>query len=166
MVFKDIFSVSTNASGTNAIAYTLGIGYTTAIYSVATVITRLSTMAGLYRQYVFNSVKVVWIPCASTSSAGTVCMGVDQAVTAAAPTSIGQVYHHVPSSMFDIKAASSITWSARAAGKNDFKYTTALSGLDEDALSFGVFQAYCSGPASTQIGYLEFIVDVSFTGPC
>jgi len=165
MTFKDIITVGTNASGIAQPTMTLGIATTTSVPPIGSFVGRAATMAGLYRQVYLNNVQFRWIPCASTSASGTTVMGIDQAITAIAPTNVQQVYHHVPSVMADIKAPASISWNAKQALKNDYKYTGTLTGLDEDALSFGVFQCYATGPASSQIGIIEIIIDLTFTGP-
>lgn len=165
MSFKDILAVSTGAGGTAAPTFSLGV-VSSAINPMGALIPRLQTLSTMYRQFYLNKLTISWIPCASTSSAGTVAIGVDQAVTAVAPTTHSNVYRHVPAVLSDIKAPMRIVWDSRMALKNDAKYTTLLAGIDEDGLSYGVFQCYATGPVSTPIGVLEIICDVTFTGPC
>jgi len=133
---------------------------------MGTVIPRLKTFSGIYRQFRFNRISFRWIPVASTASAGLVAMGVDQLVTAQVPTTHADVYRHVPATLGDIKAESAIVWNSKQAMNNDMKYTIAQPSLDEDSLSFGVYQCFVTGPASTQVGVIEMICDVTFTGPC
>lgn len=165
MTFKDINLINTGAGGFTTPTFALGIATTGGNSALGTVVPRMATMAGLYRQFYLNSVTFRWIPCASTSAAGTVAMGIDQAVNASIASGIGQVYHHVPSTMSDIKAACAITFTGKQALKTDYKYTSTLTGLDEESFSFGVFQSYVTGPVSTQVGVIEIIVDVTYTGP-
>jgi len=95
-------------------------------------------------------------------------MGIDQNPAAAAATGIGQVYHHNPSVMGDIKASSSIVWTSARDLKRAPRYCTAGTSpaLDEDEVSFGVFQGYGgSNLTGGQFGILEVIADVTFLSP-
>lgn len=166
MTFKEIVPHSTDTNGKVASALTLGVSTTGTLWSLSTVIPRLLTFGRVYRQFKFTRVVFRWIPVASTASAGVMAMGVDQLVTAQIPTAHADVYRHVPSTLCDIKAESTIVWNCKQAMNNDLKYTITQTALDEDSVSFGVFQLYGTGPASTQIGILEVICEVMYTGPC
>jgi hypothetical protein len=102
----------------------------------------------------------------SSTTAGNITFGVDLAVTAGAATTQSNVYHHTPSVMSDVKQRASITFTGGQALKTEPKSVIAQSGLDEDELSFGVFQCYLNGPVSTAMGYIEVTTDISFIGPC
>lgn len=163
--FKEIYPISTGTGATCFAAFTLGVNTTSTLVPLGAAVPRMKTFGTIYRQFVLNRVSFRWIPCASTSSAGIVAMGVDQLVTAVSPTALQDVYRHVPSVMNDIKADGSIVWTNKAARTNDLKYTITQTGLDEDSMSYGVFQLYGTGPASTQVGIVEIVVDITFTGP-
>lgn len=166
LTFKEILPFNTNASGVNAYAHTLGVNTNTTLYTMGSLIPRLKTFGAIYRQFRFNRIVFHWIPVASTATAGVMAMGVDQLVTAVVPTAHADVYRHVPSKLGDVKADSTIVWTSKQAMSNDLKYTVTQAALDEDSVSFGVFQLYATGPASTQVGMLEVICDVTYTGPC
>lgn len=166
---KDIVSVSSNVDSKvlGGIGLTLSSTITYANWiTLASVVPRLSTLASLYRQYYLNSVKFSFIPGQGDSAGGNFSMGVDQAVNAAAPNTLGQVYRHVPSALMDIKDHKTIMWTGKSAWKNDLKYCAALTGLDEEALSFGVFQYYgANSVANTTVGIIEIEVDITFSSP-
>lgn len=132
---------------------------------IGAIVPRLGTLAGLYREFLINTIQFRWVPNQGYTTAGSVAMGIDPSPLAGIPTGLGSVIHHTSSGLFDIKAEKTITWNPRTDVKLAPRYTTA-SGFDEDELSFGVFQFYSSNglAASTAIGVLQVTVDITFIG--
>jgi hypothetical protein len=165
--FKDVYTVvNGSTAGVSSLAITLGIATTTPTTTLGATVPRMATMAGLYRQYKLNSVTVRFIPFQAYTTNGSVCIGVDQAPTAVAPSGLSNVYHHNPSVLTDIKQAATLRWTSARDMKNAPRYTYA-SGPDEDEVTYAVLQLYSANSlaAATEVGVLEFIVDVTFMSP-
>lgn len=163
---SDIFVISSQVNGSVSGAVCLSVSAASPNQSLGAVIPRLSTLSGLYRQFFLNSVTFIWTPGQGDQAGGNFSMGVDQAVNAAVPTAFSQVYRHVPSSLGNITEKKSIMWTGQQAYKNDMKYCVQLAGLDEEAVSFGVFQFFGSNSvASVAVGLMEVQVDITFTAP-
>lgn len=169
MSFKDVFTIGSGsgggANGCLSLANVTTLGTNNC---VGVVMPRFATMCGMYRQFMLHNVKISWVPYQPFTTAGSVALGVDQAVTATIPTAIGQVYRHNPSKLADIKVPVTIVWRAKEhAGKTEPKGTATLLGLDEDAVSFGVVQWYISSnvPSSPMLGLMEIDIDVTLMNP-
>lgn len=169
MSFKDVFTIGSGSggggNGSLSFANVTTIGTNNCI---GVVMPRFSTMCGMYRQFMLHNVKLSWIPYQPFTTAGSVALGVDQAVTATIPTQIGQVYRHNPSKLADIKVPVSIVWRAKEhAGKTEPKGTSLLAGLDEDAVSFGVAQWWIASnvASSPMLGLMEIDIDVTLLNP-
>jgi len=170
VVQRDVaaFSNGTTA-GTQAYCMWLGLASTQtgsgSSASLGYFLPRLVTMAGLYREFVINSITFRWVPNQGYTSTGTVSMGVDPSPYAGIPASYGSVIHHTASKMFDIKSEASIAWKPRTDVKLGPRYTTA-GGQDEDELSYGCFQLYSTNgnAASAAIGNVLIEADITFVG--
>lgn len=167
MVQKDIISINNQATaGVCGYGTLLGIGTTIAgINTIGSVVPRFATMGPLYRQFVLNSISFTWVPNQGYTTGGTVCMGVDPSPFAGIATSNSSVLHHTSSKMFDLKASATIMWKP-AHKANVPRYTQQIGTVDEDELSFGVFQLYSTNSiaASGNIGNLVISADITFTG--
>lgn len=168
MTQKDITSIFNQATaGVSALGITMGLGTTIAgIGTLAgNLVPRFATMAPLYRQFVLNSITFTWVPNQGYTTGGTVCMGVDPAPFAGVASSNSSVLHHTTSKMFDVKASASITWKPTSKA-NVPRYTQQIGSVDEDELSFGVFQLYSTNSiaANGNIGNLVVTADITFMG--
>jgi len=170
VVQRDLVSMNNSTtSGVLSVGYTLGLATslsTANVYSLGSQVPRLVTMAGLYREFVLNSVELRWIPNQGYTAAGTVSMGIDPSPQAGAPSGMSSVIHHSCSKLFDLKAEQSIQWKPRVGAKTGYRYTTALTGTDEDGLSFGVAQIYSTNgfAAGANVGNLLITADITFIG--
>jgi len=168
---KDVVTINnTTVSGVCNLVITCGLASTVAgasnYLSLGTAVPRLSTLGGLYRGFKLNSISYTWIPNQGYTASGSVCMGVDPSPLSGLPSSYGSVLHHSSSKMFDVKAGTTVTWKPQIDSKSGTRYTTATTGLDEDELSFAVFQLYSTNgiAASTNIGNLIVSADITYVG--
>jgi len=170
VVQKDLVTYNnTPTAGTTISAMTLGLATTVTTQYVSTLglfVPRLVTLGGLYRQFSINSIKFEWVPNQGYNTSGTVVMGVDPSPLAGVPSGTSSVMHHSSAKLFDIKAGASIVWKPSDESKKGVRYTTGATGLDEDELSYGVFQLYSANgvAASANVGNLVVTADITYSG--
>jgi len=170
MVQKDIVPVN-NGVGAGVANFNIVLGTGTTLTSnnatLVNLIPRFGPMATSYRQFMINSVSFTFIPNQGYTTGGTMSMGVDPSPLASVPTGLGNVLHHSCSKMFDIKSGATIMWKPSMASKGNVpRYTVPLGSLDEDELSFGIFQMYSpnSLAANVNIGNILIAADLTFLG--
>jgi len=165
-ILKDVSTPYNSATaGTLATNYVLGAVTTYGSTStLGSVIPRFYTICGLYRQFMINKLVIKWIPNQAFTTSGSVALGIDTSPVAGVPGNLGQVIHHNPSFLIDLKTANQMTFIPR---KKDPRYTALVAGIDEDELSFGQLQVYSTNglAASVPVGLIWFELDVTLIGP-
>lgn len=170
MAFNDIVTINnTGTAGVANVAIALSAGTTTGLPTLATFLGRFSTMSSLYRQFTINRVCFEFVPVVPYTGYGQVAMGVDPACIAGLPGAFASVIRHNKSCLFDIKSTGiRIVYNPTLDRKKDPRFCQGGTGIDEDELSFGMFQLYSTGNsvlASATIGTLLVSLDVTFLGP-
>lgn len=165
----NLTDICTISNGTTAgvinFAYVIGAVSTLSnLSSLGSVMPRFYTMSQLYRQFRINRLVVKFVPNQPFTSGGSVGMGVDTSAVAGFPGGFGQIVHHNPSFLCDVKSAAQLTYIP---SKKDPRYTLLASGTTEDELSYGQVQLYSSNtlPAGAPVGLLWFELDVTLIGP-
>lgn len=177
VVQKDIGALFNGATaGVGVSGITLGIATTLpngspsllsqGLVSLGSVVPRLVNFAALYRQFTINSLEIRWIPSQGYTASGSVALGIDPSPLAGVPSGFNSVVHHTTSKLFDIKAEQAVVCKPTSLGKSGSRYTTAIAGLDEDELSYGVIQLYTNNGAATYASMGNYLVsvDVTFRG--
>lgn len=160
---KDVVSPVSATAGVAAYTYPLGIVSTSSFFTLGGIMTRLTNFGAIYRQFKINRLVVKWMPNQAYTSSGVVALGIDTFPTPLTPGNFGAVLHHNPSFLTDIKAPAQFVWVPNA--KEEPRFTSTV-GTDEDEVSYGQLQMYCTtsvtgGPP----GLLLWEVDVTFMGP-
>jgi hypothetical protein len=164
-VLKDVVAVNNTLSTGSKFFYPMGAATnTTGGAPLGQIVPRFNTMAQLYRQFVINRLVVKWAPNAAFTASGSIAIGVDTSPAAGIPSDYGQVVHHNPSMLIDIKSPGNITY---VPAKKDPRYTNLSTGASEDEVSYGVIQMFTVNNlgTGTPVGLMWFELDVTLIGP-
>lgn len=164
-VLKDVVGLNNVSSTGSKFFYPLAnVSNTTGGGTLGEFIPRFNTLAGLYRQFVINKLVVRFVPNQAFTAAGSIALGIDTSPLAGAPNDYGQVVHHNPSMLIDVKSQDQIVYVPT---KNDPRYTNSGVGTSEDELSYGVLQYFSTNNLGlgNAAGLMWFELDVTLMGP-
>lgn len=139
--------------------------------TLGTVMSRLNTIAGLYRMFRIEDLKVYFRSSVPDSAYGNVGIGVDLSVNPGVPADYDAVIHHRPSVLCDLKDDADIRWNSNYGQKKDPRFISnpAAEGVQgtEDEMSFGNIQLFARNnlASAADIGLLMFDCTLTFIGP-
>jgi len=165
-VFSDTSSISNTSAGNAAYYYVCGFNTTTGSQSFLQLLPEANQIAGIYRQFVINSLKFRFIPYISTSNSGQIALGVDPEPFAGSPTGIGSVARHRGHLFCGLNEGEVSGNYSQAWELSPPKKIGLATGRTEDDYSVGVLQIYSFNSLATSvvIGSMEVTLDVTFLG--